>query len=68
MISGSISGKRLEINLSKDTFQTFLADCDETLGLMNGSCKKVYDMRGNPINTIHELVMHDVYYVSEVSN
>ena len=34
---------------------------------MNGSSKKVYDANGTSINTIHELKMHETYYISEVS-
>jgi hypothetical protein len=54
------------VDLSKDTFQTFLAECDEVLGLMNGSSKKVYDGSGTSINTIHELKMHETYFITEV--
>ena len=49
-----------------DTFQTFLADCDEKFGLMNGASKKAFDLNGNPINTIHDLNMNEIYYISEV--
>ena len=67
MTSTLFTGNKVEVDLSKDTFQTFLAECDEVLGLMNGSCKKVYDCNGTSINTIHELKMHETYYISEVS-
>ena len=66
MTSSSQTGKRVEVDLSKDTFQSFLAECDEVLGLMNGSSKKVYDGSGISINTIHELKMHETYFITEV--
>ena len=65
--SSSQTGNSVEVDLSKETFQSFLAECDEVLGLMNGSSKRVYDGSGTSINTIHELKMHETYYITEVS-
>ena len=65
--SSSQTGNSVEVDLSKDTFQSFLAECDEVLGLMNGSCKKVYYCNGTSIHTIHEFKMNETYYISEVS-
>jgi hypothetical protein len=56
-------GKKVEVDLTQDTFLTFLNKCSQTMGV---NAKKVFDIHGMQITKLAELVNQDAYYVSEV--
>lgn len=66
-ISPSIAHK-VEVDKSEDSFMIFLEKCAKALSDGSDALKlpkRVFDNQGNPIHTVHELVSHDTYFISD---
>jgi len=63
---GNKPGKQIDIDTNEDTFFSFLCKCEQSLDGISDP-QRVFDMWGNPIHTIHELIAGETYFISEVT-